>query len=263
MLNFTETSCLQHSLLSSARMISRNIMQTKTLRDLLHKSATRSLSKRTEQDCRMCPTLLPRISRIYQFHVKLGFFRGQTTMEWVSINPAAPVFRKCAHLWAEKTYYLDLRPNGRSAWNVCVGDCAKINRGDVESLVPFSSREINAPRDREVRSTDCESHCARPICQNGKSFRVHVVINRPINCTKDEMKLATNVSISSIFPVFFFSQTVFKLVLANISGRTCKILTDRKENPYVVFRLQHRSIQTPLSETSFTQKTRNMIILIN
>lgn len=39
---------------------------------------------------------------------------------------------------------------------------AKINRGDVESsVVPFSSREINAPRDVEVRDTGCELF---PLC---------------------------------------------------------------------------------------------------
>lgn len=210
------------ALFSSVRMTSRNIMQTKTLRDLLHKSATRSLSKRTEQDCHLCPTLLPRFSRIYQFHVKLGFFRGQTTMEWASINPPVPVFRKCAHLWAEKTPF-----GRRSAWNVRVGHCAEINRGNVESpVVPFSSREINAPRDREVRGTDCECPTVRDLYARTKSFCVYVVINRPINCTKDEMKLATSVSISSFFPRFFFSQTAFKLVLANISA--CKILMGKK-----------------------------------
>lgn len=123
---------------------------------------------------------------------------------------------------------------GGSARNVRVGDCA-LNRCGNKSwrrriVVPFSSREINAPRERGARYGLRAIPTARDL--HVRTANPFVVINRSISCTKDEVKWATSVFISFFF---YHAQNSFQ---AYSCGRACKIVIDAKENPYVDFRLQ-------------------------
>lgn len=78
-----------------------------------------------------------------------GFFAGDSE---ASLHQSSGLcVLKVQHLWTKRTCHL----GGGSAWNVRVGDCT-LNRCGNKSwrrriVVPFSSREINAPRERGAR----------------------------------------------------------------------------------------------------------------